>query len=201
MNTNPSNSPPAFSVPPCLRGYFFLFLLFLLPACAEQHSTRMTVRDFQDMATEMAQSLSRSPAIAGRGPDSPPMVISITKVENLSSDVMSEGEQWGVIAKLRGELPIQALRQQKNIAFIIPAEQTRRLRERGDLGTAAGDFGSERRPTHTMAATFRSVTRAYDKGRTELYFCEFSILDLAGGEPVWTDKFEYKRAASGHIWD
>lgn len=182
-------------------GWMWLLGVLLLPACAQPRSTRMTVGDFEAMAAQMAQSLSRSPALAGRTPDSAPMVVAITKVENLSSDVMSEGEQWGVIAKIRGSLPIQALRQQKNIAFVIPAEQTRKLRQQGDLGAAAEQFGSERSPTHTMTATFRSVTRAIDKARSELYFCEFSLIDLKTSEPIWTDRFEYKRLATGHIWD
>jgi hypothetical protein len=181
--------------------HLWLITLVVLTACKQQRTTRMTGDDFDHMAAEMAQSLAADPDIAGRTPDSPPWVVSIQKVQNLSSDVMSEGEQWGTIARIRGAQPIQRLRQTKNLAFVIPAEQTRKLREQGDLGPNAQDFGSDRRPTHVMTATFRSATRMVREARTEYYFCEFEVLDLATGEPVWTDKIEYKRAAAGHVWD
>src|SRR5688572_30291523 len=128
------------SLPRATLAWIAVTLLLALTACKTERSTRMTVNDFDDMAAEMAQSLARSPMLAGRNADSPPMVVSINKVENLSSDVMSEGEQWGVIAKIRGSLPIRELRQTKNVAFVIPAEQTRRMRRRADLGGADGGF-------------------------------------------------------------
>ena len=161
----------------------------------------MTVSDLDEMSREMAASLRQSPSIARRDQHSPPWVVSIDKVLNLSNDVMTESEQWFVIAKLRSSLPIQSLGHQRNITFVMPAEQVRRLREDADLDTAVPDFASTRRPTHQLTATFRSLTRAQAKQQTELYYCEFELIDLERGEPVWTDRVEYKRAAKGHVWD
>lgn len=184
-------------------GLLSLFAMVLFVGCASTgaRSTRMTVGDLNAMADAMAQSLARSDALRERTADSPLWVISIDKVLNLSSDVMTEAEQWFVIAKLRGSLPLQAMSKERNIRFVIPAEQTRKMRRDPNLDTRGDTFGSERKPTHQMTATFHSATRADATHRTELYYCEFVIIEFATAVPVWTDKFEYKRGAVGHVWD
>jgi hypothetical protein len=178
-----------------------LLLAATLAGCATARSTRVTVEDFSEMSNAMAQSLARSPWLDQRTPASEPITVSIEKVQNLSSDVMTQGEQWYVIQKLRSSLPITALWDQKAVRFVIPPEKQQLVRQDAALQPEAADYGSERRPTHLMSATFRSITRADATNRTDLYYCEFEILDLATRLPVWTDKFEFKRAAAGHVLD
>lgn len=177
-------------------------LLIVCAGCASRgESTRLTASDLTHMATAMAQSLARSEALANRGPDSEPWYITVNKVQNLSSDVMNESEQWMVIAKLRAELPLLALREQKNITFVLPAERVAKLRNHPDYVEYDERFGAERQVTHEMTATFRSLTRAQAKERTEVYYAEFEMLDLRTATPVWSDRFEFKRSAKGHVWD
>ena len=164
-------------------------------------STRMTVDDLNAMAGAMAQSLAASDALRDRTAASPPWVISVDKVLNLSNDVMTEAEQWFVIAKLRGSLPLQAMAKQRNIRFVIPAQQVRKMRRDPNLDTHGITFGAQRKPTHQMNATFHSANRGDATNQTEWYYCEFQIIDLATAIPVWADKFEYKRGAVGHVWD
>ncbi len=174
-----------------------------LTACAAtpQRSSRMTADDFDAMIAAMAASLAHSDPVALRTADSPRWVITIDRVLNLSSDVMTDAEQWAIMARLRGAAPIRALWDQKNIRFVIRAERVEKIRRDPDLYAFDDSFGAERRPTHQMSATFRSITRATARDRTDLYYCEFEILDMASGEPVWSDRFEYKRSAHGHVWD
>lgn len=187
------------------RARLMLLLVCLLAAAcaAPQRSSRMTTEDFQEMAEAMAQSLLRSEALAQRGPQSEPWVVSIDHVRNLSSDVMTQAEQWAIMADLRGSLPIQALWDQKNIRFVLPPQRVVQIRSRDEADEFDASFASQRQPTHTMTATFRSVTRASPdgRGRIDWYYCEFEILELATGQTVWTDRFEYKRQARGHMWD
>lgn len=183
---------------PCIA---MMVIWFAFGCATPPRTTRMTVDDFEAISREMAASLAASPALSNRTPASAPWVISINKVENLSSDVMTDSEQWAIIAKIRGTLPIEALWDQKNVRFVIPAPQQQKLPAAGVHTDQDARFGSHRRPTHQMAATFRSITRADAQHRTELYYCEFQILDLISGEPIWSDRFEFKRAAKGHIWD
>lgn len=187
------------------RGYRGLYVLILcLTACAPKpvgQSTRLTVDDIEAMTAEMAQSMLASDALARRGPDSEPWVVSIDKVLNLSDEVMTKNEQWSIMARVRGAAPITALWDEKAVRFVIPPERVLELRN-SEYGPDFGDgFAGDRRVTHTMTATFRSVTRAQAKRRSDLYYCEFDLLEFATGEPVWSEKFEFKRQAKGHVWD
>lgn len=173
---------------------------FVVLSCTPQRTTRMTADDLDVMSQALANSLAASEAVVNRTPDSPLWVITINKVQNLSSDVMTESEQWSVMARIRSSLPIQELWRQKNIRFVIPAQRLHALQNSSQSPSTA-TAGSRRQPTHEMSATFRSVTRAQARKRTDLYYCEFHLVGLNTSERVWSDKFEYKRAAAGHVWD
>lgn len=153
------------------------------------------------MAASMALSLRASEVIAARTPASEPWVVSFDRVRNLSSEVMPSGEQWWVVANVRGAQPMRELWDEKRIQFVTPGEHARALKPRLDAEGVDTDFGSGREVTHTITATFRSVTRADAMDRTDLYGCEFRMLDLRTGEDVWNDWFEFKRQAHGHVWD
>ena len=160
-------------------------------------STRWTIGDVEAMTHEMAQSLRDSVALANRGPDSEPWTVSMDKVLNLSDEVMTPNEQWSIMAQVRGAADIQALWDEKAVRFVIPPERVVQLRN-SEYGYDFDDsFAQNRKVTHTLTATFRSLTRAQAKQRSDLYYCEFEILDFATHEPVWTDKFEFKRSAKG----
>jgi len=184
----------------------FCFCLLLLSCSTPARSTRMTVDDIEAMGAAMAQSLAASDALRGRDADAPRWTVSIDKVLNLSSDVMTEAEQWAIMARLRGTLPVARMAKQHNLHFVLPPEKIEMLRDNFRGQPDAPELGeglAADRPgvTHTLAATFRSVTRATGDRRSELYYCAFELFDLRAGVPVWTDRFEYKRAARGKIWD
>ena len=163
-------------------------------------TTRMTATDINEMGAKVAQSLLASKAIASRTAKSPAWIISIDKVRNLSSDVMTSDEQWAIMAHLRGSLPMQTLANDKNVHFVLPPERVAQLRS--DLGMQVEQKGFGRStPTHELVATFRSITRATSDSRTDLYYCQFELVDLRTGVPVWSDKVEFKRHAVGSILD
>jgi len=180
------------------------WLVGVTGGCSTQpvgETTRMTIEDIETMASEMAQSMLASEALNRRGPTSEPWVISIDKVLNLSDEPMTENEQWSIMAQVRGSLPIRELWDSKAIRFVIPPERVIELRNSGENTDFAEGFGAGRKATHTMTATFRSITRAQATRRSDLYYCEFELIDLKTGEPVWSDRFEFKRQARGHVWD
>jgi len=174
-----------------------------LLGCNTPQSSRIQIDDYLEMTDAMAQSLRQSEAFAERSPESEPWIVSFDKVLNLSSEIMTRGERWGVIAMVRGAQPINSLWDDKRVAFVIPAQYA--VDQRGTLNAERADkgFGSERRVTHTITATFRSVTRVPEdgSGRTDVYACEFQMLDLNTNEPVWLDTFEFKRSARGSVRD
>jgi hypothetical protein len=190
-----------------LGGHAAWSLLFIaglcgltLAGCASSgpKSTVLTASDLDTTTAVMAQKLSDSRLLAERTPDSPKMVIAISKVQNLSSDIITEGEQWSLMEKVRGSLPIVQLGLQKNVTFVIPAEH---LRSAQAKGTLPSDFASGRKPTHEMDATFRSATRSGGLDRTDAYLVEYRITDLGSGELVWDETFEFKRVARGLSYD
>lgn len=174
-----------------------------LAGCKSPQTSRIQVDDYIQMTSAMAQSLRQSDAFAARSAASEPWIVSFDKVLNLSSEIMTQGEQWGVVAMVRSAQPINSLWDDKRVAFVIPAQYA--IDQRGTLDAERADkgFGTERRVTHTITATFRSVTRIGEdgKGRTDVYACEFQMLDLNTNEPVWIDTFEFKRVAKGSVRD
>ena len=182
-----------------MRTAALLPLLLMLTACAgPDRTTRIAVDDYQAMGVAMGESLASSDAITRRDAASEPWIISLSKVTNLTSDVMTRSEQWAIVQMVRDALPLQTLWDRRRIRLVLPPERRRSVREAAELANpddvAAG-------VTHVMTATFFSTTRAVDDRRSELYFCKFELIDLRTGAPVWEDTFEYKRAASGNIWD
>lgn len=173
--------------------------------CRGGQSTRLTAADLTDVSAEMAAALSAAPQVRGRTPGSPAWVVAIDRVENLSSDIISRSEQWYLVEKVRGGLPLAELGRSRNISFVIAAEQLEGLRASGVLGeTDAGGvrFGEDRRPTHRMSGVFRSLTRsAPGVARTDAYSVTFTITEIGSGEMVWSDDFLIKRAASGRSWN
>ncbi len=179
-------------------------MLSLLCSCAttKPQSTRMTAEDFTEMSEAMAQSLARSDALRDRTPASESWVISIDRVQNLTKDIITESERWYVIQRLRSSLPIRAMSQQKNIVFVIPRERLDAIRNNPNIDVSDDPaFGDRRTPTHQMTAKFIGSERADATHRTDTYYCEFEMMNLATGVPEWTDRFEYKRQATGHVWD
>lgn len=186
-----------------LAGAVIAVCVLCALGCKTPQSSRIQVDDYVEMAAAMAQSLRQSDPFVKRSADSDPMIVSFDKVLNLSSEIMTQGEQWGVVAMVRGAQPINSLWDDKRVAFVIPARYA--IDQRGTMDSERADkgFGTERGVTHTVTSTFRSVTRVPDdgSGRTDVYACEFQMLDLNTNESVWIDRFEFKRAATGSVRD
>lgn len=170
-----------------------------LSACAApSRTTRLRVEDFEDVAIEMAAKLRASSFLAGRSPESPPLVVTLTKVENLSSDILSEGEKWYLVERVIDADAIADLRRSDNVRFVIPAEKLRLLRDAADADIP---IAPERDPTHVMTARLTSLVRTASLDRTDLYDAEFRIVELATGEVVWSDHVALKRVARGKAYD
>lgn len=161
-------------------------------------TTRLHAADLQDIAHEVAASLGSSDFLQERGPESEPIVIALHKVENLTSDLLNEGEKWYLMDRVLNSETMGALRRERNIRFVIPRERLDELTARTEW---AGAIGEGRRPTHTMTAVLRSVTRSASADRTELYAAQYRLTALQTGETVWAGEYLLKRAASGRSYN
>lgn len=174
--------------------------LLALAGCGTPgQTTRLRASDFEQSTQAMVQSLGKSAFLADRTPQSEPAYIVINRVQNLTTDLIPEAEQWMLVARVQGSLPMQQLAKQKNIRFLIPPERQPMLRDAGykeELPT-----GPE--ATHTMAATFRAAPRKvtndehYVGRRQDYYLLQYSLTSIRSREIVWTDQFEFKREAKG----
>lgn len=179
-----------------------VLLCLTLTGChtTERASTRMRVEDFEEMAQKMAASLRACPAIAGRTPGDKPWVVSFQKVTNLSSDILTPGEQWFPMTFIQGSQPIRQLWDSHRIRFVVNAEEAA-LQTGAQPQEFDANYAAERRVTHVVTATYRSATRSQSDARSDLYVCIFEMRDLATGQSVWSDEFLIKRQAFGSLRD
>lgn len=161
-------------------------------------TSRLTVSDFEFVSSEMSAKLAASPLLKGRTPGHAPMTVAVSKVENFSTDILSEGEKWYLVDSVLDSDSMRALRDERNIRFVIPAEKLALFRK--TLGPEE-EVASQRSPSHTLTARIRSVTRAASLDRTDLYACEFSMVELDTGAIVWSDSVLLKRIARGRSYN
>lgn len=180
-----------------------MLMLITMIGCSTPQSSRITIEDYDEIGARMAQSLRHSDAFANRSADSEPMIIAFDKVLNLSSEIMTRSERWGLMAGLQASQPIQTLWYNQRVVFVIPAQYAVDRRGTIDAERLDKGFGSERGVTHIVTATFRSIERVGDggDGRTDSYRCDFTMIDLKTNAPVWNDSFTFKRTAKGSIRD
>ena len=172
-------------------------------------TTRMTVGDLEEVAARIAASLGASEAIARRGPESQRWVIGTVPLLNLSTDIFTQAEKEWLPAKLRTSLPMLALGKERNLAFVaMPRrvlDERRRVVEEGETNIDPASLGRYRSTTHALVGEVRSVTRGTNRGdaagRTDLYYVEFELIDLATNQTLWSGACEIKRRAGGSLWD
>lgn len=181
-----------------------LALVALAASCAAParrtsgQSTAITTEDMTEITEEITSKLAGSDFLASRTPDSPPLTITLRKVINYTSDVIRDSDRWYLMYRVLDSFSIQTLSKERNIRITIPVERLAELRANvPDAERAA----SARAPTHIMEAIFRSVTASSNSNRTDAYYCQYRITELASGQVVWSDRFEFKRAAVGRAYN
>ncbi|MBI1337284.1 MAG: hypothetical protein GC164_10025 [Phycisphaera sp.] len=188
------------------RSTFVLLALALLTAgCSSSgpKTTALTQDDMDITINQFAAKLAASDFLTSRDANSPPIIISINKAENRSSDVIPTAEQWMIMYRIKSSIPVMDLKRTRNISFQLPPERQAELRKAGNIP----DEPASVMPTHTMSATFFSSTRVarnkegYVNDRADLYYIRCKIVDLRTREEVWDDSVDLKRQAKGMLID
>lgn len=190
------------NVRPRVVGTFLAVVIAIIAGCSTPKSSRIQIGDFEAATAEMVNSLSASAFLAERNADSPPVIIVINKVENLTYDVITPAEQWMLMAKLEGAQPVQSLRARKNVRFILPPEEYAMLKKEG---VAVNPPVNPPPATHVMSAVFRSSPRLVRdaeannlvKRRQDYYLLQYTLTNIQSRQVEWSDKFEFKREAVG----
>jgi hypothetical protein len=171
------------------------FIIVFGVGCAgTRQSTRLTLDDQEYVRSEIESQLRQSELLAERTPDSPRMVISVRRFLNLSSDLLTDAETWRLLERIWPE----SIRREKNIALTMSGNEARVLAVSPDAEPGAL---ADRTPTHTMNATLRSTRRTSGNNRTDWYTFEYVVSELATGARQWTGSIDFKRAASGKVWN
>lgn len=165
---------------------------------AAPKSSRLAVSDIEHTAVELGAKLGGSDFLQDRTAESPRVVIAITRVENLSTDIIPESDRWYIMARVRDSQGLEPLRRLRNVVFVVPMAFLRDSATATEFDRA---YASGRAPTHEMEATFTSATRAAGRDRTDAYLCEMRITSLETREVVWTDIVEFKKTAFGKAYD
>lgn len=155
-------------------------------------STRITASDTRALVASIERDLLSSEWLAERGADSTPIFVTVKGVENLSADIISEGERWYQIKAVCDSLSGSELARQKRISFVVPANQG---------GGAATPPPPSDVVTHLLHAQILSTRRRQDQTRSDYYYWSYRITDLRSGEQVWAGKFEVERTATGDAWN
>jgi hypothetical protein len=168
--------------------------------CAAPQSTRLTASDYSYTSNETANRLASSDFLANRNSASQRIIVTVEKVQNLTTDIISEGEQWMYVLGVRDSLPMQTLSKDKNLVFQVSPERLQMLHENGYGAVTSGWEPA----THLLSATFHSATRTKTNSegfvdqRTDQYQLEYSITNIKTGEVQWNSIVEFKRTASGN---
>lgn len=181
-------------------AFLCLGAMLLLTGCGggpKAKTTFLNSVDLVAMTDHMAESFAADPSLNKRTSQSPPWVISIDRVHNLTNQIMPEREKWLYIARLRAQLQQSEIVRDRNMIWIIPPERWPMVQE--ELGDAPPEL--RRTPTHEMTAEFGALTNTSGKGRSDAYLCEYQLMALGDGAIVWSDKWEVKRAATGKTYD
>lgn len=181
-----------------MRRIVCVAMLGAAAACSppRQANTRLDSVDLVAMTDRMAMSLLASDMLAGRDEQSPRWVVSVDRVTNRTSDVIPHRELWAFMARLRALLNQSPELRRRNVVFVLSPDQAAALNQRqGD------DAGARARPTHVLAATFRSLTQDTRTVRSDTYLCAFQFIDLASDEIRWEDSYEVKRTVLRDEWD
>lgn len=172
----------------------------VLGGCAgAPKSSRLSVGDIEFTAQELSAKLTDSTFLADRNGESPRMVVAINKVENLTTDVIPEADEWYIMERVRGSRPMEALKRLRNIVFVVPIDHIRGGQAQASEFDRLVALG--RRPTHEMSATFHSAVRSSGENRTDVYLCEMRITDMTSRELVFLESVEFKKTATGKAYD
>lgn len=177
-----------------------MFMLNLLSGCASPTATRggastlITIEDIDEVVEQMAARLASSSFMAQRSTSSEPISLTLTKPVNYTHDVIRDGDRWTLIQNVVNSPTMQAMTRERNVKLIISREFFDELKRNS---ADARDMTIDRRPTHVMDATLRTITRSGGDARTDQYECTYAISALGSGEVVWQDVFKIKRLAYG----
>ena len=186
----------------CRLSALSILISALLAGCGGAPKAKTTFLNSVDlvaMTDRMAQSFATDEVIGRRAATDQPWVISIFRVTNHTNQIIRDSEKWLYVARLRSMLAQSNIAKERSIIWVMPPERWKMVSE--ELGVSEEPYGLRMNPTHQLTAEFHALTNTSAKGRTDMYVCDYQLLDLSSGAIVWEGSYEVKRAISGKTYD
>ena len=165
-----------------------------------RESARFTVDDVELIGNEMAAKLAGSDLLRGRGRESETLWVTMQPASNETlNERLTSGERWLLVDRVVDARMMMALRREKNIRFVRPAEFVRNdsitQEQTAGAGAGVGDnvMPPGRKPTHVLTATVKSAVRNAGMDATVGYFVNYKLTRLSDAIIVWADDIAWKR--------
>jgi hypothetical protein len=185
-----------------IRAVALAILVMAAGGCMSAPLVRTTFLgsvDLVEMTDRMAESFASDPVLGTRSADDEAWVISVYRVVNHTNQIMPEREKWLYVGRLRALLAQSDVARRYRLVWVIPPERWPMVAE--ELGVAEEPYGLRMDPTHLLSAEFNALTTTSGQGRSDTYVCSYQLTDIRGGEIVWEDTWEVKRAIKGLTYD
>ncbi|MEM1166302.1 MAG: hypothetical protein AAGI30_08430 [Planctomycetota bacterium] len=165
-------------------------------------TTLIQADDIIEITNSVRTSFASSPFFTSRSATSVPITIEPGRVTNVSNERLTGGDQRAMLTRVLYEPGIHRQLASRNIRLLRPTESPELLNQ------SWATYFSQTPPTHVLNAQFSSASRQAAVGdtlspdaRSDLFIVDYTLVELASRDVVWSDQFELKRFATGRTID
>lgn len=156
-------------------------------------STALSGFDLEEMADQMAQSISADPEVQREIQERGALKVVVLPVENLlTGEVLPQGQARAFTAQVRTLL---ARARTDNYVWINNRDSYYDMRARELEGFDLGPAPDAMSPEYALHATFRSLANDDKHRRSAFYQAAFSLTDINNRTTLWTDVYNVKKTA------
>ncbi len=193
------------------RGCFALSLVLVGVAgvgCAAppERTTLLRAADLRVNTMQIVDQLAGSDWLRGRDTQSPRIVLRPERLENLSDNRLSQGDQWAAMSMVLLNQRMLDMLRSRNVVVQMPPLRSEAIAR---AGLTVNEPAAQLEPTHLFSGRLRSLTRAgggENAGsdrvqRRDTFLFEYVVSDIRSREVNWSGQTEISRLAHGSLID
>lgn len=173
---------------------------------ATQRTTLLRGSDIQLSTQRIIDQLAASEWLAGRSATSPRAVLRPERLENLSDNRLSQGDQWAAMSMVLLNPRMLEMLRSKNVIVQMPTLRSDAIAR---AGLTINEPAAQLTPTHLFRGRLRSLSRAGGGAsvdsdgveRRDTFIFEYAIADVETREIKWSGQTEFSRLAHGSLID
>lgn len=174
-------------------------------ASAVNPDARTTFLDSDDMVrmtNQMAQSIIADPLIAQEAAKGPLRIV-IKPVINETNEIITDNRKELFVARLQGLLAANPALRDRFI-WVMNRDDFEKLRSEEIPEAKLGPTENQIQPDFALYAHFLADTNATNKGRYDMYLCQYKLTRLSGGQSgveLWTGQYETSKHVKKQFLD